>query len=352
MLFVAVYWNGGIFKDASAGYSVKKTPDTIYSTKKDTTNNVIFAFSHFQTSTNTNMSDFPPDAPQLSGNSSLSLHLDCWMSGPSISVFLCFSITNILIIFPLSTFILHLGWRRWRKQRSVAATTPATSHSDMFTYHVVAMEIIAATASFLFCVGTYVGDVALKLYSSSLFVVVWSVKIYFHALTCVECYLAVVHPIAYRGLKNTGGVKIRNGSIGCVWLLCFGTWGVSKISHEGTLFVYFFSVALVIVVVCFCCLSVLCALKRPRPGGERVDQSKKKAFHTIVTIMSVLLLCSGGMLVCDALVNSPVLADSDRKCLVNASTAWLTLPSDLVLPLLFLQRAGKLPRCRRGKLAS
>lgn len=33
-------------------------------------------------------------------------------------------------------------------------------------------------------------------------------------------HLLVVHTVTYRGLKQMVGVKIRNVSIGCIWLLC------------------------------------------------------------------------------------------------------------------------------------
>ena len=98
----------------------------------------------------------------------------------------------------------------------------------------------------------------------------WYVKTFFHMLTCVERYLAVVHPVIYLSLRRERGIRIRNISFGCVWLLSFGA---SLISFDNVLVnmdvsLFIFS----LFVISFCSLSVLCVLIRPGPveqGGDR-----------------------------------------------------------------------------------
>eukprot|EP00064_Thunnus_orientalis_P020341 superscaffoldBa00005544_g20476 len=182
------------------------------------------------------------------------ISIGCSRSRKGVLIFTAFSITNILLLLPLSILILYLGFRRWKLQRSVS-TAATTSHSDIFTYNMVALELIGVLGSLLYCAGVYMYLPEVIVYGSNLFVIILAMKIQFHTLTCVERYLAVVHPITYLGLKNKSGIRIRNISI-----------------------------------------------VRPGPGEvagdkERVDQSKRRAFHTIMTIMVALLLGSGGMLV-------------------------------------------------------
>ncbi|KAF7644522.1 hypothetical protein LDENG_00220650 [Lucifuga dentata] len=99
--------------------------------------------------------------------------------------------------------------------------------------------------------------------------------------------------------------------------------------------------------ISYCSLSVLCALIRPGPGEgggdrERVDQSKLRNHHAIT---GMLVLRFGGHLVCSWLMSSGLSVD---VCMLSRLVLWLNLPSSLVLPLLFLHRAGKLTVCKRS----
>lgn len=100
-----------------------------------------------------------------------------------------------------------------------------------------------------------------------------------------------------------------------------------------------------LVVFSFCSFAVLRVLRQPSVGGEvkqRVDQSKQKTFNTIKTIMGTLVLRIVGNLVCNV-INVRQQFSLKDQCMVIILSFWFGLPSSLVLPLLFLQRAGKLP---------
>ncbi|GLD68576.1 uncharacterized protein AKAME5_001988900 [Lates japonicus] len=165
-----------------------------------------------------------------------------------------FSITNVLLTLPLSVIVLYLGFRQWRP-RCFASTGLSMSRADLFTYSMVAMMLIEVLASCLYCVGTYTNVSVIMSVGYNTFCICSSKKILLEMLTCVERYLAVVHPVTYRGLKNQTGIRIRNLSTG-----------------------------------------------RPGPGDEgrnreRVDHFKRKAFHTILTILGGQLLALGGVMV-------------------------------------------------------
>ncbi|KAK2899526.1 hypothetical protein Q8A73_012655 [Channa argus] len=145
--------------------------------------------------------------------------------------------TNIFLLLPLSLHVLFLGLQRWWHQRSFATT----SHSDILTYHSAAMELICV-------LGTSI-----------------------HILTCVERYLAIVHPVIYVGLRQSRGVRIRNVSIG---------------------------------------LSVLCVLIRPGPGNMGVNREQNYIDWCVVvasgnlvtlpssSVLPLLFLHRAGKLVC------------------------------------------------------
>ncbi|KAK2899464.1 hypothetical protein Q8A73_012593 [Channa argus] len=180
----------------------------------------------------------------------------------NVIVYICvaFTITKVFLIFPLSVFVLYLGHQQWQQHCSFKMT----SDSDFFSFQMAAMELISELGWGLLCCGFYTHIFYMTIVGINVFFIIFPGQIMFHVLTCVEHYLAVVHPITYRGLKQSAGVRIRN--------ICTG-------------------------------ISVLCVLIRPGPGEvgkdrERVAQSKQKAFYTIMSIMGVLWLLFVGILVC------------------------------------------------------
>eukprot|EP00064_Thunnus_orientalis_P023645 superscaffoldBa00009152_g23897 len=283
----------------------------------------------------------------MSVNTSLSpLQYHCFDSRASVFIFTTFNVTKIFLLLPLFILILYLGYQRWRRQH----TSTTTSHSDIFTYHMVAIELNSLLASILFICGSYTnlpGMAKVGIYVANM---TFPGQMFFHILTCVERYLAVVHPITFLGLRKAGGVRIRNICIGCVWLLSFGWIGVTALYAPNIPIIPLFCfLVFSLIIVSFCSLSAVCVLIRSGPGEggtnrEQPHRSKQRAFHTIMTIMAVLWLWFLGILVCVALDESPLLTHSDG-CVAMISGIWFSLPSSLVLPLLFLHRAGKLMCC-------
>ncbi|XP_044040234.1 uncharacterized protein LOC122870239 isoform X1 [Siniperca chuatsi] len=280
-------------------------------------------------------------------NSSLgSVPLNCSSSNVSFLIGSAFIVTKAFLLIPLSILILYLGHQRWRRQHSFTTT----SHSDIFTYHMAAIELIGGLGSAFFFCGSSVDLPQMVIAGYCLSFINFCGENFFHLLTCVERYLAVVHPVTYLGLRNVRGVRIRNISIGCAWLLCFVWTGTISLHYPTSPTVLFFSpLVFSLVVMSFCSISVLRVLIRPGPGEggkdkERADLSKQRVFVTILAIMGVLWLWFVGFLVSYAL-DTLVLLSPSVSCVVKASAFWFTLPSSLVLPLLYLQRAGKLSCC-------
>lgn len=261
--------------------------------------------------------------------------------------FTAFAVTHIFLLLPLLGFVLFSCC-----QRRLESSSSTSSHSDVFTYNMVAMEMIQILANTCFCINIFPDFIVPWVFEFSLNVifVTSNVKHEFQMLTCVELYFAVVFPITYLRHKTSTGVTIRNIGIGFVWLNCI-LWAVltfQSISNFDPLTLYFLHIAGLLFVICFCCISVLWTLKQrgQTRDREQVDQSKLRAFYTILVIITVLFLSLGGVLVCQA-INNSIGQKEDNECFSAQCAEWMSLPSSFVLPLLFLQRAGKLPHCKR-----
>ncbi|KAL3050874.1 hypothetical protein OYC64_001196 [Pagothenia borchgrevinki] len=258
-------------------------------------------------------------------------------------IFTALYVVYILFI-PLFILVLYIGFQRWRKRGSAATT----SHTDVFTFHMVILELIGVLGYTIYCYGIY-SNRTFQTVGVIVFSVISPGQTLFHLLTCVERYLAVVHPVIYLRLRQGVGVRIRNISIGCVWCFCFVSTTLDDILIA-KIIIEFGYLVISMIVVCFCSISVLFVLIRPGPGeggGKRegVDQSKQRAFYTIMAIMATLLLRFLSNLVSTSLYISSVLGDCGEKVMLW-SLFWFNAPTSLVLPLLFLQRAGKLPGCK------
>ncbi|KAL7375753.1 hypothetical protein ABVT39_023037 [Epinephelus coioides] len=229
-----------------------------------------------------------------------SLH-DCRFARPASFLFITYYITRILLLLPLCILVLYLGLQRRQRQRSTSTATMMT-HSDSFTYHMVTMELVGLLGNIFGLCGVVLYRFDILSLGKYFSIFTWHGETFFHILTCVERYLAVIHPITYLSLRGERGIRIRNISIGCVWLICVGV--AICITLKYFIHVAFCLLILSLIIVSFCSLSVLCVLIRPGPGEqggdrERVDQLKRRAFYTILAILGVLLLRSSGNLAWD-----------------------------------------------------
>ncbi len=229
------------------------------------------------------------------------------------------------------------------------------SLSDFVTYNMAVMDLIGVSGYTISICGGYANLPVMMSVGFYIGAFPWCGQMSFPILSCMERYLAVVHPITYLRLRQVDGVRIRNISTGIVWLECFSGVGICVLLFnypEYSLIPSASLMAFVLIAVIFCSLSIVYVLIRPRPGEVgghrvRVHQSKQRAFHTIIIITGVLLLRFGGNLVCNVMSSSPTVSYS-AQCVARAAAGWFNLPSSLVLPLLFLHRNGKLPGCKHN----
>ena len=107
-----------------------------------------------------------------------------------------------------------------------------------------------------------------------------------------------------------------------------------------TLLLYFMALSVIV----FCCLSVLWSLKQPGPvetkrtGGNNM---KRRAFNIISLNLGIILVTYLPFMVI-LYLNS--LRTMDIIFYLNFPAMYLTLLGGIAQPLLYLQKAGKLPR--------
>lgn len=289
------------------------------------------------------MSDDSSSPDNVSAHSE---HFECTDDGDAQLVHSNFSAIRGVLLIPLSVSILYLGFQQWRPHRSFRAT----SHFDIFTYHQSVMELIWGLGMVLFHIGVHFNLTHLVKVGYFFICVILFGETLFHILTCLERYLAVVHPVTYRGLQHTHGDKIRNTGIAFAWLVSWMWSFIITQNHNSLPSIPFLSfLVLSLIVVFFCNLCVLLALIRPGPGGGDknkgyFDQTKQRAFFTVGAILVVLLLFLLAFIVSSAIRESKVLPQRVR-CLIMSFVLPFSLPSSLVLPLLYLYKEGKLSFC-------
>lgn len=246
-------------------------------------------------------------------------------------------IINIFIL-PLYICVFVVSYQRWKKCRSA-------SHSDIFTIHMCLMDILALFGFLLYICALHTKTQYLDHYGNFIMALMAPGPTLLHLLTCVERYLAVVHPVTYRGLKQMVGVKIRNISIGCIWLLC-----LSLTCLFDAFWVYTYLVlgllSISLILVSLCSFFILVVLMRPRPSGDvgrntwQVDRKKRRVFNIVMLILGVLLLKF-----MSAMITQVFYVKFRNAIFLMWCLSWLNLPSMLLLPLVFLHRAGRLSCC-------
>lgn len=255
-------------------------------------------------------------------------------------MFTAFNATSLLVV-PHLIVVLYVVLQRWWQQYPAPA-----SHSDCIIFNMVIIELLSVFTTISFCIALYTKIYNVMMVTSQLCFILICGQISFHILACLERYLAVVHPVIYMHLKNR---TIRGISILSCWLFnpglffFFGNEDFSIIA-----IVYFVMLTFCLIVVSFCSIAVLRILRRPLEGRkmkERVDQTRQKAFNTILAIMITLLIRFCGNLILISIFSSPVF-NVTVHCLLIYSSFWFGLPSSLVLPLLFLHREGRLLSCK------
>lgn len=239
---------------------------------------------------------------------------------------------------------LHACPLPWREQHF----NKILSNFHVFTYHLAAIEITGIFGYIIFFCGAETNLPLLMEIGDLLCMFTSMGQMFFHFFTILERYLAVIHPITYRTLTEAKAIRIRNVVIDCALALSFAVPFISYLSGPVPIVITTLIVMLYFVVFNFepiCC----CALTDKGPGREVGTTERvgpKRAFYSILIILGVLSVRFVGHLFVVIFLIFSYLGKTGRCAFVLAEL-WFGLPSNLVLPLLYLHKAGKLRCCKR-----
>lgn len=257
-------------------------------------------------------------------------------------IILSFATASCLLVLPFCLLVLRQGLHRWREQRSKTAI----SNFHLVTYHLAVIEIMGIFGHVLFFCATITNRSVLMAVGVVIFLFTSAGQMFFHFLNSVERYLAVLHPITYRTLREAKVIRVRNVIITFAWLLSIATPFFTFVRGPVPLMFLTAVVMLYFLVFLFLSLSVLCALTHKGPREAETTERlgpKLKAFHILLVVLAVLFVRFAGHFVLVIFVIFSSLGWSG-PCSFLLSEIWLGLPSSLVLPLLYLNKAGKLQK--------
>lgn len=289
--------------------------------------------------------DMTAQVPLYANGSSACLYIFCcYISTDGTYVFTAFALTYCLLAFPPCICVLYLVLQRWWQQRS-SCSTAVTSPPDIVTYHAVGMTVLGVSGSLALCYGSNVNNSWVVWGGSMCWLFAWYGETLFQILACLEHYLALAHPIMYQKLRGERGIFLRNISSLFVWLFAIARTSASGDQSISVIF-DFVGLVLSLITAVLYNFFLLQILIRPTPGKqsrEGMDQTKQRALFIIVTITGTLCLRFSSNLI---LYGSFYITGS-YSCVSVFSMIWFNIPSSLILPLLFLHRAGKLACCKQ-----
>ncbi|KAK2860427.1 hypothetical protein Q7C36_004593 [Tachysurus vachellii] len=240
----------------------------------------------------------------------------------------------ICIILPLNIWTLLLMTKANTTNRS---STP----SDLLHFNVI-------FASVIFCIGLalkclfiiYISNIYLYYGSAYIRIISLIAQTQFHTWIFLENYLAVVHPIFYLKLKQ---FRYKMVWVSFTWVTAtaFGGTGIFVQKTIATL-VYIIPVSGMIVLILFCGMATLSALKKPNPGdgerGKKMHHRKLKAFR-IITLTLVVLIVSYSPYICFNIIWQQIRPEliCTAQTIVNA----LLFPGFVVQSFLYISRFFK-----------
>lgn len=252
-------------------------------------------------------------------------NMDSSIFGPTIFTYVMFSLpTN--------------GWVLWLM---VSSPLFWTDRMDLFAFQLVSAELLFVFLQFSAMIAfIHPNPTALKILitiAEGMLVARNNCQM----SICVECFLAVVHPVLYLKYKP---LRYRMSFFCLIWLqtvliiviqIHMKTQKLTLFTISVITFVYSF------VVNSFCCLSVLRALIRPSPGeGEKVESSliKKRAFNIVLTFQVITILSyvpQISVFVLSKKLNHSIL------CIFQALSYCLMVWLGIIYPSIYLCKAGK-----------
>lgn len=254
-------------------------------------------------------------------------------------------IAGIIVWASLSALFSLLGcpacvavlWELFRRHK---AGTPATPN-DVFMLNLTIMDLL-----FLFFVPFGLSNFLLwhirsvQMFSNFLYALNLAGRPLLTACICLDCYLAVVHPVAYRARKSLTPRLLMAAAVWTITLVQ-GSMAtvVDELNHSAwAMFVYVIALPIILI----CNVSILWTLKKSQRAGGALHPRKKKALQIItnsmvMTVISyvppVLVYILGDLIISD---------EKEFECFLAIPILINPTAGSVIMPLLYLGNLGML----------
>lgn len=160
------------------------------------------------------------------------------------------------------------------------------------------------------------------------------------ACICLDCYLAVVHPLVYRNNKS---LTPRLVMVGVAWVITLVQGTVATVVDEQlhspwAMFVYIIALPIIIV----CDVAILWALQRSNPAGGDLHATKKKALQVITNSMVMTVTSYVPPVMAYIIGNALIADDKVFECYLAIPVLVTPTAGSTIMPLLYLSNLGKL----------
>lgn len=242
--------------------------------------------------------------------------------------------------------MLKKGIQQW-----LGHVSSSSSNADLFIYHGIALEVIASVTMALYSFSVYTCGTTAMLLGYHIMWLSYVGQSMFQCLTCTERYMAVVHPAMYHRQAKEVLMRARKACVAAVWLFSIGfAYYTSTLLPNVPSILFFCILVVMAIIINFCSFSMLYALFRLglwKVGGDRrqIDQSKLRAFHIVLAVTVALWFRLGGFMGCNISM-SLTSTLMKEQCILLFASVWLYLPSNVILPVMFLLRTGKFRCCK------
>lgn len=239
------------------------------------------------------------------------------------------AVINILLSTPLHAYIIWL----------IITGTGNGLASEFFSLQLATSETVFNLGSIMIPLKSV--DQSLKRPLSYFLTFLLISRPLFETCICMERYLAVLHPVLFLKFRPLR-YRLVISAVG--WLIAINCSLFNVFISESPI-VFILNTPLLLVML-FCCLAIIKALKQPGPGEVvrqevKANQAKMKAFKAILTILLslqvdyIIIIAVGVMLMSGV---SP-----EVKSISFYMSFLTTVITGFTYPLLYLRRMRKLP---------
>lgn len=169
---------------------------------------------------------------------------------------------------------------------------------------------------------------------------------FFTAFICVDCYIAVVHPISYMKMKNSR-YRLVICVLGWITTLLLNLYGVYRglhhISVRGVLRVFTISI------ITFCNVAILYTLQKPDPSGRNgIHPQKQRALHAVTNSFIMTMVSYLPQTLASLVAPLIPLNQQEVWCNILVPNIVCALLGATIMPVLYLGNLGSLKKLEKA----